>query len=123
VPVKRLYTYEQTKAVAETIGRHLVAEMPNDVTMEWSLKKRPDKVFFDHNQNVRGKTLAAIYSPRPVVQAPISFPVAWSDLANIYPTDFTVSNGAALVQAQAGLWDAILGAPQTIPIPEKLTKI
>ena len=53
--------------------------------MEWVVSKRPDKIFFDHNQNVRGKTLASVYSPRAAPGGTISCPVRWEDLEGFDP--------------------------------------
>ena len=33
------------------------------MTMEWTVSKRDGKIFLDHNQNVRGKNMASVYSP------------------------------------------------------------
>ena len=38
--------------------------------MEWSVRKRAGKIFLDHNQNVRGKNMASIFSLRPLPHAP-----------------------------------------------------
>ena len=45
------------------------------------------KVFIDYAQNVRGKSLASVYSPHPTPQAIVSTPVRWEELGKIYPTD------------------------------------
>jgi bifunctional non-homologous end joining protein LigD len=113
-PLRRQYDYDQVKAMAETFGRHLMALRPDDVTMEWAVKNRPGRIFFDHNQNVRGKTLCAIYSPRAVLGAPVSFPMRWERLAEIYPTDFTVLNVNPDDVKDAQLWVDILRDRQTI---------
>jgi bifunctional non-homologous end joining protein LigD len=57
------------------VGRHVVKEHPREVTIEWAVEKRPGKIFIDYNMNVRGKTLAAAYSPRGSPGAPISMPL------------------------------------------------
>jgi bifunctional non-homologous end joining protein LigD len=92
VPIANLYTYEQTRSFAEVIGKILINRYPRKITMEWDTTKRTDKVFFDHNQNARGKTLASIFSPRPTTSASVSFPIKWNDLSHVIPTDFTIFN-------------------------------
>ncbi|MBI3721373.1 MAG: ATP-dependent DNA ligase, partial [Fimbriimonas ginsengisoli] len=89
LPIERNVAYDAVRKLAETLGRHLERAMPDKVTMEWTVSKRPEKVFFDHNQNVRGKTLAAAFSPRPVPGAPVSFPIEWSALRLVSPSHFT----------------------------------
>jgi bifunctional non-homologous end joining protein LigD len=76
--------------------------------MEWSTDKRTGKVFFDHNQNTKGKTLASLYSPRPVPWAGVSMPVRWDELRDIYPQDFTILNACDRVDEVGDLWADIL---------------
>src|SRR5918996_895859 len=56
-PIANLYTYEQTRSFAEVIGKILLKRYPEKITVEWDTTKRKGKVFFDHNQNARGKTI------------------------------------------------------------------
>jgi bifunctional non-homologous end joining protein LigD len=62
VPIISSYTYDQTRRFAEVIGNMLVKTYPHKITMEWKTIKRKGKVFFDHNQNSKGKTLVYIFS-------------------------------------------------------------
>lgn len=114
VPIRRNIPFDTVRLLAETLGRHLLQIAPEIVTMEWVVKKRPEKIFYDHNQNVRGKTLASIFSPRPVSGAPISFPLRWADLERIYPSDFTVKNGVGKLRAQGDVWQDILSRKQDL---------
>jgi len=108
-PVKRIYTYTEVRALAETIGRHLVNLRHKDVTMEWTVSKRPtSKIFYDHNQNVRGKTLASIYSVRPVLGAPVSFPLEWDEVIGSYPPDFNIFTVPDLLAERGERWSDIL---------------
>ena len=92
VPIVNLYTFDQTRSFAEIIGKLLSKRYPGKITMEWDITKRTNKVFFDYNQNARGKTLASIFSVRPTELATVSVPVRWEDLSNISPTDYTILN-------------------------------
>jgi len=110
VPVLRQFDYDTVRSACETLGRFLVQQHPRDITMEWAVEKRAGKVFFDHNQNARGKTLASIYSPRPSPQAAVSMPVRWDEIKQVYPPDFTILNGHERVAETGDLWANILGA-------------
>lgn len=90
VPLLRHFDYDAVRAATQTIGRFLVQQHPKDVTMEWDTSKRSGKVFFDANQNTRGKTLAAPYSLRPTPWAGVSTPLAWSELEHIDPTSLNL---------------------------------
>jgi bifunctional non-homologous end joining protein LigD len=78
--------------------------------MEWAVEKRKGKVFFDHNQNVRGKTLASVYSPRPLPEAAVSMPLRWDELGDVYPADFTILSAPDLIAGRGDLWAGILDA-------------
>ena len=68
--------------------------------MDWDTTKRIGKVFFDYNQNARGKTIASIFSARPTNSATVSVPVTWEDLSNVVPTDFTILNVPEILNNQ-----------------------
>ena len=54
------------------------------------------------------------YSPRVRPGAPVSFPVAWDDLAGVHPTDFTIRTAPELL-GDADPWADALPAPQALP--------
>jgi bifunctional non-homologous end joining protein LigD len=109
-PILRELTYDETRAACETIGRYLMQQHPNEITMEWSTEKRKGKVFFDHNQNVRGKTLASIYSPRVIPEAAVSMAILWDELEGVYPSDFTILTAPSRLAQTGDLWTDILQA-------------
>ena len=110
VPILRQFDYDAVRAACETLGKFVMQEHRRDVTMEWSVPKRTGKVFFDHNQNSRGKTLASIYSPRPSPEAAISMPVRWEELREVYPTEFTILTAVDRIVETGDLWEGILAA-------------
>jgi bifunctional non-homologous end joining protein LigD len=110
VPILRQFDYDTVRAACETIGRFLMQQHPRDITMEWSVEKRAGKVFFDHNQNSRGKTLASLYSPRPSPEAAVSMPLRWDEIKKVYPPDFTILSGFDRVAKTGDLWANILDA-------------
>ena len=110
VPVLRQYDYSITRKACEVIGRFLMQQMPNDITMDWTVSRRGGKVFLDHNQNVRSKNMASIYSLRPLASAPVSTPLRWEELDSVYPTDFTIENVPSRVAEMGDLWADALTA-------------
>jgi len=114
VPIKRNVTYEQTRAFAKTIGEHLVKQEPKLITMEWSVAKRRGKIFFDHNQNSLGKTLASIYSVRPHEDATISMPIDWDNLDKIRAANFTLETAQKLLGNKPDLWKSALTKKQDL---------
>ena len=110
VPIVRRWDYDEARAMCETIGKILVRAHPNEITMDWAVRKRTGKVFFDHNQNVRSKTLASVFSPRSAPEASVSMPLTWDQLGDVYPTEFTVNNVPGLIEAHGDPWAGILDA-------------
>jgi bifunctional non-homologous end joining protein LigD len=108
LPTLRHYDYDEIRAATQTIGRFLVQQHPKDVTLEWDTSKRNGKVFFDANQNTRGKTLAAQYSPRPTPWAGISTPITWAELASLDPTSLNLMTVPERIEKQGDLWRDIL---------------
>jgi bifunctional non-homologous end joining protein LigD len=114
VPIKRNVDYGSVRSTAKIIGQYLVRKRPDDVTMEWAQEKRRGKIFVDYAQNVRSKTLACAYSPRPAPGAPVSTPLRWEELGKVYPTDFTLATLPARIKKIGDLWEDILSAKQDL---------
>jgi bifunctional non-homologous end joining protein LigD len=114
VPILNIYSYEQTKSFAEVIANIMVTKFPKKVTLEWSTSKRKGKVFFDYNQNARGKTIASIYSVRPTPDGTVSMPIDWKNIDRVQPTDFTITNAPDLIRKGDDAWYAILSDKQDI---------
>jgi bifunctional non-homologous end joining protein LigD len=109
VPIERSVTFASARQICEMVGTYVLKEHPKEVTLEWSVEKRTGKIFIDYNMNVRGKTLAAAYSPRGSPGAPISMPLAWEELESANPTDFTITNAIARLEKTGDRWhDALL---------------
>jgi len=107
VPVFRQFNFTAARSAAKTISRFLLQQHPQQVTMDWTVEKRAGKVFLDYNQNMRGKTLACAYSPRPSPEAAVSTPLRWEELGTVYPTDFTIRNMPRRLQKTGDLWASI----------------
>jgi len=124
VPILRQFEYDSVREACQRVGILLRAAHPRDITMEWSVEKRTGKVFFDHNQNVRGKTLASVYSPRPSPEAAVSMPLRWAELKEVYPSDFTILTAPDRVSRTGDLWSGILEAKHDFrPAAEALSEV
>jgi bifunctional non-homologous end joining protein LigD len=114
VPIMRDLDYDMVRNLSETVCRTLEVDHPRDVTTEWSTKKRTGKIFMDYNMNVRSKTLNSPYSPRALPFQTVSMPVTWEELADIYPTDFLISNAAARLARKGDAWAKIMDAKKDL---------
>lgn len=107
-PIKRHYDYDTTRQFAGTICRSVESQHPDKVTTEWTVAKRRGKIFLDFNQNMRGKTVASIYSARPTPWAGVSLPFKWEEIENIYPGDFNISNAPSRLAEVGDIWANIM---------------
>ena len=114
VPIQRTIDFDTARQVSEAIGRHLMRQHPEDITMEWSVPKRTGKIFMDYNMNVRGKTLNVAYSPRGVPGAPVSMPLTWKELETAHPLDFRLTNVPERLARTGDRWHDALEAKQSI---------
>jgi DNA primase len=73
---------------------------------------RGGKVFVDSTR-VGGATVVAAYSPRVRPGVPVSFPVAWDDLDDIAPADFTIHTALEHL-GNRNPWADAMPAPQRL---------
>jgi bifunctional non-homologous end joining protein LigD len=114
LPILRKFDYDAVRSIAETIGRYALQQWPKEITLEWSVERRTGKIFFDYNQNTRGKSLASILCPRRHPLGTVSMPLAWDQLEKVYPTDFTLRTVPGILQEQGDPWAGILSAKQDL---------
>jgi bifunctional non-homologous end joining protein LigD len=82
--------------------------------MEWSTAKRKGKVFFDYNQNSRGKTIASVFSVRPTPNATVSIPIRWPDLDDFNPRNFTLRTVPEIFKSKRDPWREVLKNKQDL---------
>ncbi len=89
VPIDDEASLEDSAAATRAIARRAERLEPNIATTAFVKAERGGKVFVDSTR-VGGATVIAAYSPRVRPGVPVSFPVAWEDLDDLTPADFTV---------------------------------
>ena len=104
---------EDAAAATRAIAARAERLNPVLATTEFIRADRGGKVFLDSTR-AGGATVVAAYSPRARPSTPVSFPVAWDDLGQVTPQDFTVRNAAALL-ADSDPWAELMPPPQPIP--------
>jgi bifunctional non-homologous end joining protein LigD len=110
VPIVRGPTQKRVWAFAKEFARAMERLEPGLVTAEYRVAKRPrGRVLVDYNQNAWGRTLASIYSVRPVAAAAVSMPVAWDEVeAGFEIADFHLRNAPARLEGRGDLWKPLL---------------
>ena len=65
----------------------------------------------DYNQNAWGRTLASVYSVRPVPEASVSTPVTWEEVERgIEIAEFTIRTVPGRLAKMGDLWKPLLAA-------------
>ena len=91
VRIEPRWTFTDVRHAAIAFGRELERRLPGRVTTKWWKEERGERIFVDYNQNARDRTIASAYSIRPKPGAPVSAPVAWDELPEVAPEEFTVA--------------------------------
>ena len=94
------WTFTDVRHAAIAFGRELERRLPEKVTTRWWKEERGERIFIDYNQNARDRTIASAYSIRPKPGAPVSAPLAWDELTEVAPEDFTVATMPALCRGR-----------------------
>jgi bifunctional non-homologous end joining protein LigD len=80
VPLGRLCTHDQSRALGELLARCLVGELPEIATITRQVSRRDGRVYIDYLQNGSGKLLVSPFCVRPIPGAPVSTPLAWREV-------------------------------------------
>src|SRR5689334_17534085 len=91
IRIEPRWTFTDVRHAAIGFARELGRRLPGQVTTSWWKEERGHRIFIDYNQNARDRTIASAYSIRPKPGAPVSAPVAWDELPEVAPEDFTVA--------------------------------
>ena len=108
VPMPKGTPYEAGLIFAQIVATRVAQAHPTLATVERSLAARGKRIYVDYMQNMRGKTLASVYSPRANAFAGVSTPLAWEEVEDgVTPQDFTIPTFAARLEAVGDLWERL----------------
>jgi DNA ligase D len=100
--------FKDVRRAALAFAREVERRTPEDVTTTWWRKDRdPRKLFVDYNQNARDHTIAAAYSVRGLPDARVSTPIAWDEVDDADPHDFTIFTVPGRFAEKGDLHEAI----------------
>ncbi len=122
VPIVRGPLQKQVWTFAKAFARRMEQAWPDLVTAEYRIADRPKgRVLVDYNQNAWGRTLASVYSVRPVPDATVSTPVTWEEIEqDVEIGDFTIRTVPARLRKRGDLWKPVLAPRGRFPLAEVL---
>jgi bifunctional non-homologous end joining protein LigD len=112
VPISQ-HRIEDVAAATRAVAARAERLDPDLATTAFIRDDRHGKVFLDSTR-AGGATVVAAYSPRLRPNLPVSFPVAWDDLDDVTPGDFTVHTAPGLL-GDRDPWAEHMPEPQVLP--------
>jgi bifunctional non-homologous end joining protein LigD len=104
------------RMLAELVATRVVERRPRIATIERWVKARPaGAVYVDFLQNIRGKTVAGVYSVRAQSTATVSTPLEWSEITEgLDPTAFTIDTVPERLRERGDLWGKGMKTPNEL---------
>lgn len=105
VPIpERKYTFEQLRQIGRFVANYAVQKHPALFTVERLKKDRGTLIYIDYLQHWYGKTLSAPYTPRARMDATVSTPLTWDEVAlRCDPRNFHLLNMEERLQKKGDL--------------------
>jgi len=91
--------FTEVRRAALALSREVERRAPELCTTAW-WKERRHGVFLDYNQNARDRTVASVYSVRPVPDARVSCALDWDEVADVEPQDLRLDTVPARVASR-----------------------
>jgi bifunctional non-homologous end joining protein LigD len=114
VPIERRHTFEDTRGFATQVARAIAGAHGDVATTEWSKAKRRG-VLIDASQNAKGKTIASVYSVRPMPGAPVSTPLHWDEVnERLNPSIYTMEAVLDRLDRHGDLYEGVLKTKQRL---------
>jgi len=98
---------------AVAVARELERRRPDLMTAAWWKEERGKRVFVDFNQNAPHKTVFGAWSVRARAGAQVSTPVAWDEISEIHPDQFTIASLPDRLASVGDTWAGMNDDPQT----------
>src|SRR6202046_1770296 len=89
VRIQPHWTFTEVRRAALALSRAVERRVPALASSKWWKEERHG-VFLDYNQNAKDRTTSSAYSVRPLPDARVSAPLAWDEVPDSNPADFTV---------------------------------
>jgi bifunctional non-homologous end joining protein LigD len=114
VPIERRHTFDETRRFATQVARRIADARPELATTEWSKAKRRG-VLIDASQNAWAKSIASVYSVRPVRAASVSTPLRWDQVnERLDPSSFTMDVVRARIRRFGDVYEGALKTRQRL---------
>jgi bifunctional non-homologous end joining protein LigD len=102
--------------LAEIVARRVAERAPRIATVERTVRRRASgAVYVDYLQNIRGKTVAGVYSVRAQPVPSVSTPLTWREVnPKLEPESFTIDTVPKRLQRVGDLWGKEMRRPNSL---------
>lgn len=106
LPLPAGLTYDTALVLAQLVATRIAEARSDIATVERTVKRRDEAaVYVDYLQNVRGKSIASVYSVRARRGATVATPLSWDEVEpGLDPNAFTIATVPERVARLGDLW-------------------
>ncbi|MEA2298385.1 MAG: bifunctional non-ous end joining protein LigD [Solirubrobacteraceae bacterium] len=92
-PLRRGPSFTDVHRLARALAEAMVAENPDQLTLEWHTAERGSRIYVDVNRNAYAQHAIAAYGVRARPTAPVATPLRWDELSDpgLAPDGFTIA--------------------------------
>jgi bifunctional non-homologous end joining protein LigD len=117
---KRL-SWKEAKAFAREVCSRMAADSPQRYLVNMARRLRTKRIYLDYLRNDRMATAVAVLSPRARAHAPVSMPLAWTQVkADLVPARYTLHTVPQLL-AKSKAWREYCEAER--PVEEAVRRL
>ena len=105
-PLTPTAPWSETQRFGRALSSVLLAQFPDDLTMEFTKAERGDRIYLDMGRNNYPATFAAPYAVRAFEGAPVVTPIDWAELddAEITAQRYTINTVLDRLEARGDPW-------------------
>jgi bifunctional non-homologous end joining protein LigD len=116
-PLRRGPDFKAVHSYARAIAESMVADDPEQLTLEWRKDDRGKRIYVDVNRINYAQHGVAPYGVRARPGAPVAMPLDWDELGDrgLKPDRWTVADAADRLEAEGDRWQGISRRARALP--------
>jgi bifunctional non-homologous end joining protein LigD len=116
MPLESHVPNDGARMLAQIVATHVVDRVPQIATIERTVRDRHEgAVYVDYLQNIRGKTVAGVYSVRAREEPTVSTPLTWREVTErLDPMSFTIDTVPRRLARAGDLWGKEMRRPNSL---------
>lgn len=116
-PLRREHAFDEVRDFARRAASALAGSAPEELTVQQRKEDRGDRIFLDYLRNAYGQTAVAPYSVRAKPGAPVAMPLAWEELDDTVPWQYTLDGAVRRVRERGDAWSNFASRARSLARP------